>query len=264
MGFDLYAGPMSRYCGRDWEMYTVGLARSIGLQVDVEYDPERAAPLTRQDAIQGVSDYKTRVNRKRAKQNRPPIDWIDDPDGPYWTRKPGYEGKNALTLWAAHIKYPHVPLPKVLPDPYDSDPAYVLTVKSREIDDVFALESHLFLPCKDDFIFSEPDPMGTERFTTSLKVLRDALEYVNDRSWRADAQQRADWLHRDLPISKKLEYLTVHSNNVDEPLRAVITGIRDVELPEDPFQHAAQFGFAVYYAALEFAEEHGVPVITDG
>jgi hypothetical protein len=40
-----------------------------------------------------------------------------------------------------------------------------------------------------------------------------------------------------------------------------IVSEEDVPAPENPFEHAAQFGFAVYSEA--FSRSHQVPIVTD-
>jgi hypothetical protein len=79
-----------------------------------------------------------------------------------------------------------------------------------------------------------------------------ALETTNHAHWRVCEPQIARWAERGAPTRKVITIEdggTVHEEYVPPP--------------DNPFEHAAQFGFAIYNEALNFSRRHNLPIVTD-
>ena len=96
------------------------------------------------------------------------------------------------------------------------------------------------------------DAVGTKRFITSTANLAWALDSVNHAHWQADEPQIAEWAKRGAPTRK---VVTVEAGRIVHE--------EDVQPPENPFEHSAQFGFAIYSEALNFSRKQNVPIVTD-
>jgi|EndMetStandDraft_8_1072994.scaffolds.fasta_scaffold250530_2 hypothetical protein len=246
MGLDIYAGPLARYYTGSWETIMQRTAREQGMKLRVVYAGESPARLSEHLAPHTVSRWRDHLRSKYRIPNG--LIWSEETSTPYWTDKPDHDGQRALVLAAAHAEHPKFELPTALPDDMEKDPAYFAAGRDYVNSIIAVLECHLFLPSEQNFIFSEDDPVGIRRVTTSTANLSWALDVVNTFYWRASEAQIAEWGKRG-PFVESEDGKIMHNDGVPSST--------------EPFQHAAQFGFALYNEALAFSRKHNVPILTD-
>lgn len=260
MGLDLYAGPLCRYLSGDWKTILQQEFEARGETLNVIRLGDSVEPLSLEQAEKAVFDYQRRISSEWSKKLSAPFTWSDKRALPYWTDKPDHVGQNALAVWAAYLDHPERTRPETLPDPYDDDPAYQAAYDEKGVNDTYIVEFHLFLPINDSFVFLDEDPVGVKRRTTTLRVLRETLQRIDQKSWNSSPQQREEWARKGPPDYKALLRPAGWMNKI----KTRVGMSRDPTMPAtSPFEMAAQFGFAVYWQALEFAERHQVPIVTD-
>jgi hypothetical protein len=181
------------------------------------------------------------------------LHWSESWSRPYFARKPDHDGRRALVLAAAYAEFRGFQLPTQLPLSDELDPAYAAVSKDYTRSNVCILECHMFLPSADDFVIpGEADAAGVKRFITSTGNLARALDVVNRAHWLADEAQIMEWAKRGA-VTRKV--VTIEAGKV----------VAEEEVPPSskPFEHTAQFGFAIYHEALKFSRTHNVPIVTD-
>ena len=251
MGLDIYAGTLARYHTGSWETIMQRTAREQGMNVRMVYAGESPARLSEPLAPLTVSRWREHLESKYHLLNG--LSWSEDTSTPYWTDKPDHDGQRALVLAAAHTEHSEFELPTALPESMEVNPAYFAASRDYVNSIIAILECHLFLPSEEDFIFSEDDAVGVRRVTTSTANLAWALDAVNTFCWQASEAQFTEWRKRG-PASV---------GPVVEFEDGMIVREDEVQPSTEPFQHAAQFGFAVYNEALTFSRKHNVPILTD-
>lgn len=260
MGLDLYVGPLCRYLSGDWKTVLQQEHEARGETLHVLRLGDSGEPLTPDQAEKTVLEYQQRISREWTEKLSAPFTWNDTRSLPYWTDKPDNAGQNALAVWAAYLDQSELTRPVTLPDPYDDDPAYQAAYDQKGVNDTYIVEFHLFLPINDGFVFLDDDPVGAKRRTTTLRVLRETLRRIDQMSWTSTPQQREEWARKGPPDYKALLRPTGWMNKI----KTRVGMSRDSAVPAtSPFEMAAQFGFALYWQALEFAERHQVPIVTD-
>ena len=253
MGLDLYAGPLVRYYTGAWETEAQQAGRVGGFPVHTVYasgGPRRFWKLT---APWQISKWRRKLCAKYAKVITQSLDWPEDISAQYFARKPGHAGRLALVLAGAYAERPQFTMPADLPSDPDSDPAYAAGSDNYLSSVISVLECHMYLPSEENFILSEPDPVGNKRFITSTANLEWALSVVNEAHWRADSASIDEWAHGAPTGGKKVLRVGDGKSEIVEEQGGV---------PES-LQSFAKFGFAVYSKALAFSREHNVPMLTD-
>src|SRR5262249_6549520 len=152
--------------------------------------------------------------------------------------------------------------PLVLPD-LESDPAYVeASEKDYYMGPMAVFECQMFLPGKANFLIVAEDPLGRRRFMTSVGVLRAMLESLNEQLWQADESRLLGWYRRGLVSSESTQkYMEVVVNERGE--RSYELHEESTEHVKDKLEHNAQYAFACFAHACEFAEAHDVPIVID-
>ena len=252
MGLDLYAGGLARYHTGEWECEAQRICREAGLTLKITYDHGSPKRLSKMTAPLFVFLWRRRVLKRHAHLIKQGLSWSEAWSAPYFARKPDHDGRRALILAAAYAEHPDLTTPSNLPETGESDPAYVAASQNYLQSIVSILECHMFLPSTENFLIAGQDSVGTKRFITSTANLASALGTVNDAHWRADEPQIAAWNKRGAPTRK---VMTVDAGRIVHE--------EDIQPPENPFEHAAQFAFAIYSDALNFSRTHDVPIVTD-
>jgi hypothetical protein len=252
MGLDLYAGTLVRYHTGAWESEAQQAAREAGMKFEIAYTGGLPNRLSRVTAKLFIFLWRRRLLRNYSHLIQQGLNWSEAASTPYFARKPDHDGQRALVLAAAHAERPEFTAPIELPQTADLDPAYVSISENYFQSLVSILECHMFLPSAENFIIAGLDAAGTKRLITSTANLAWALDSVNQAHWQADASQIAEWAKRGAVARKTIEVKA-----------GKIVSEEDVPAPENPFEHAAQFGFAVYSEVLAFSRSHQVPIVTD-
>jgi hypothetical protein len=226
--------------------------REAGLPVHIVYadgSPKRLSKIT---APLSIFLWRRRVARKFAHLIKQGLGWSEANSRPYLARKPDHDGQRALVLAAAYTEHPKFARPTDVPETNESDPAYAASANDYVQSMICILECHMFLPSDESFLIAVPDAVGIDRVATSTANLAWALESINRAHWNADEPQIAAWARRG-PTSQRVMAVE-HGKLVDDVAPPLST---------NPFEHTAQFAFALYSDALTFSRTHRLPILTD-
>jgi hypothetical protein len=252
MGLDLYAGGLARYHTGAWECEAQRMSREAGMEFRIAYDQGPPKRLSKATARLFIFLWRRRILRKHAHLISQGLNWSEVSSGPYFARKPDHDGQRALVLAAAYAEHLELAMPTDLPKSDEADPAYVAASQNYLQSMISILECHMFLPSAEDFLIAEPDAVGTRRFITSTANLARALDSVNQAHWQAEESQVAAWAKRGPPTRRVVAVVA-----------GQITHEEDIPPSKNSFEHAAQFGFAIYCEALNFSRTHHLPIVTD-
>ena len=252
MGLDLYAGGLARYHTGAWECEAQRVCREAGIALEIAYDQGPPKRLSKATAPLFVFLWRRRILKKHARFIKQGLKWSEAGSTPYLARKPDHDGRRALVLAAAYAEHPDLTPPTNLPDTDETDPAHAAVSQNYLQSIVSILECHMFLPSTENFLIAGEDAAGTMRFITSTANLAWALDTVNQAHWQAAEPQIAQWAERGALTSK---VVTVEAGKIMHET--------NIPPPENSFNHAAQFGFAIYREALSFSRKHHVPIVTD-
>lgn len=260
MGLDLYAGTLTRYCSGEWLTTVQRASQSAGIPCEVAYASGTAPWIPADAASHAVDEFRVALSRRwgdRFECFQQPPNWNEEGDTPYHTEKPDDDGVRSLVLVAAYLERPDLTRPVLLPE--SGDRAYdEAGPGDYYMGNMAVLECHLYLPGHDNFVVVAEDPLGVERFITSVGILRATLDDVNGRTWQAAPELLESWYLRGLlsfgPVQRVLRTDTDSGRHevVEEP-----TEVHDL------VEHNAQYALACLYRVCDFAQEHDVPIVVD-
>jgi hypothetical protein len=253
MGLDLYAGALARYYTGQWETEAQQAGREAGVPVEIFYAGGGPRRLSRLTAPWRVSTWRRGIRTKYAKVIKEDLNWSEDLSAPYFARKPDHAGRLALKLACAYAEHREFAMPEQLPEDVDADPAYKAASDKYFASAISVLECHMFLPSAENFVVSEPDPVGNKRFITSIANLSWALDVVIGAHWQTDPSKIDEWA-RDAPLGRKK---LLRTDNGEFEV------IEEQDFQPESLLSFAHFGFAVYSKALAFSRDHNVPILTD-
>ena len=201
MALDVYVGSLTRYYAGDWENISERAARERGApfrvahpggSVDNDNDSESIRP--------EIVAWRLALNESLGARLTAPLDWDEQPQAPYFTDRPGWDGFGSLVLWAAYAEHPALRRPLSLPEEWDSDPALmrsnVAGFRSRYSHLVRNVE--LWLPSPFDFTFEGEDVDGRRVVVGSTATLRRQLGDLNGATWKANGDTVAGWTREPL------------------------------------------------------------------
>lgn len=260
MGLDIYAGTLTRYYSRNWKNNVQQIAEANGQKCTMldgsgnEIKPveDKEEILQIHEAvsqwISGLAADLDSVNPSQSHQM-----WDDNNEGEYFTDKPDWEAYGALLLLlACHIQ--NHPLPEYVENDWSAF-CNPIVKECMSQDPSISLLSNvvIWLPIAEEAIFRATLPTGNEARISTLALLRQELEEINQAIWKADEQTILSWRNDKyyIPIkpqkSKSLFGILASKNRGDK--------FRTEEL--------AQCAFSILYQAVDFAIEHRVPLLLD-
>ncbi|HEY6809428.1 MAG TPA: hypothetical protein VI160_11655 [Gemmatimonadales bacterium] len=260
MGLDVYAGPVSRYAGGDWQ--TVMQQSSVQTGVPVITVRSGALP---DDLLRAVADMQAGLTGAReVGPARAPVQpiaqwqaevkrrlgvdetWDDRPDGEFLSDQPGWWGYGAVLLLAAYDEQPALApgmkvkrllgsrtVPAVAPAEFGQAEAFQVAAQAP-VRYPTLLRAEWCLPLEGGpVLFAAPTPFGKEVTMGHVSRLWAELVMLNERTLRLDA-----------------EGLAKARRNESEP---------DL----NSFEAMAPFGLSVLLATAEFAVQRRAAWILD-
>ncbi len=231
MGLDVYVGSLTRYYCGEWETVLQQLsvplewpeasretvtsadaaalearraeslarlqkaAASIGARVEGPGQGPQITDADRRRVAKDIAKWRKRLDRHLKGRIQGDFEWDENPTGPYFTDKPGWEAYRALALWAAYDEHPNLPRPTTSVEDWTTDPAWQASAAKGFLTQYEQLVngSEIWLP--NDFAFTfEVRELGGRKVTigSSHALLRN-LKRLNERTWRADASTLEQW-----------------------------------------------------------------------
>jgi hypothetical protein len=233
MALDVYVGSLTRYYAGEWENVAESAARERGMpyriagpEVDDDTESERIRP--------AILAWRVSLSQSLGARLTTALDWVEDPQAPYFTGRPGWDGFGSLVLWAAYAEHPSLRRPSSLAEEWDNDPALVrsndASFRSRYSHLVRNVE--LWLPSPFEFTFEGEDVDGRRVVVGSTTTLRQQLEDLNAATWKVAGDIVAGWRR--------------------EPLA-----------DDAPLELSARYAFAVLHDLARRAVEHRLPMKLD-
>lgn len=230
MGLDVYVGTLTRYYSGDWEtiMQRQG-ALVVGAPEPAPYSVDELSGIIvawREHLCKLI--YEASEGRENLKFN-----WSEGSQMPYFTDKPDWGAYASLLLWASYSEHSDLSVPELLDEDWSADDAF-----SRSTDNDFKsmytslLGADLWVP--EDFrcVAGLQDAFGNELSIGSAVKLKNELQELNNRTWKADDQIISVWLNNGPCDTGSLE------NN-------------------------AQFGYAVFWDLVNKALDNNLIMKTD-
>jgi hypothetical protein len=159
-----------------------------------------------------ILEWRTMLGESLGANVGEPLDWDESPAGPYFTRRPGWDGFGSLVLWAAYAEHPALRRPNNLPEEWDDDPALIRcnTEGFRSRYSHLVRNVELWLPCAFRFTFEGEDVDGRRIVVGSVKTLSSQLADLNAATWKVDSAEVAIWGRRppldNAPLELRARY----------------------------------------------------------
>ncbi|WP_297072289.1 hypothetical protein [uncultured Duncaniella sp.] len=260
MGLDIYAGTLTRYYSHNWKNKVQQIAEANGQKcVMTDGLGNEIKPVEDKAEIMEVRDIICQWTEKLAaglEQIGEPMPhplWDEINERDYFTDKPDWEAFGALVmLQACHLQ--GCPLPEYVENGWSAfDEPIVKKSMSQKTDISLLSEVAHWLPIEDKAMFTINLPTGVEARVSTLPLLKQELEELNRRIWRADEHTILSW--RDdkyyFPVKQK----------ESKPLFGFL--LRKKQGVKYRTEELAQCAFSMLYQAVNFAIEHKVPLLLD-
>lgn len=202
-----FAGPLSRWFGKSEE-------EAVRLRAGVD--------AWRDDLRSSVAD-------KVAAQ----LEWDEASDVSH-TADLGESGWIALRMFAFYAERSDLDWPDTVPTLPEFDPAWREAAEAKFQKSLYGqlLAGEIWLPGDFPVTIRAPRPDGDAAEIGSLKILRDQLQWLNQRTFQADQEVIDTWLHLEAP-------------------------------PGATFLDAAKRGYAALLQATETAHTNALPLLLD-
>lgn len=196
MGMDVYVGPLTRYLLGEWltVVQQAGLANGVQVQV---LRPQTNEPADPAEVEARLSAWQLEL--MGALGGGTP--WSDDPDLPYWTDKPDWDGYGGLVLAAAYAECPELaPTGRrgvfrraVADDPreFEKSAAYMEASKAPKRFRTLLHGTQWWLPVETaGRAFRAPGPDGETRMMAPVSALLTELRDLSEVMGLTDRDER--------------------------------------------------------------------------
>jgi hypothetical protein len=236
MALDIYVGSLTRYYLKDWETAGARTSREMGVPYQVirhESKPDDDAVTDPAVVKEAVLGWRRSLEAGLRQHLTEGLLWNEEPDTPYFTDRPSWEGYAGLVLLAAHTERPEFSRPERAMSEWDKDDAYQAVI-SPDFKSRFSLlyEVEIWLPCRFSFKFKAPDVAGAKVWFGSSLVLLDELRRLNEETYRVSS---------DGLLEGKFE----GADKADE------------------FNKSARFGLEMFLRLAQLSVEHQLPMKLD-
>lgn len=258
MGLDIYAGTLTRYYAHNWKTVVQQWAEDNGYtfhRITPDGDnlsaEETLSPAEIQADMEAWRDQILAALLLPDQEACAP--WAEDNDRPYFTDKPDWDAFGAMLLVAACHSYDQ-PVPATIPKDWEFAQHPLIEQLSADQKKVWSLfrGAICWLPLPQSVMFQAPLPTGDQAIIATTAGLRKELDKLNALAWQADASTIHSWLETE-------GYTANGAFSAD--------GIfSKADIPEQTLfdtQSLAKFAFAMFYEALNFAQQHHVPILLD-
>jgi hypothetical protein len=243
VGVHIYSGSLIRFYTNDWENEIQRWARENGVEYQSTFSgPTPTWPTSEQTRehlawMRGVLEEQVGADH---------VSWNDD-TVEYHTIKLHEDGRDAITLVAAHLHRPDLPMPHRMPPDLMSDAAYAEAGKKGYlVGPIAAFDSSLILPGDFEGVRLIESPLNEKVLICSTEFLRTALSYVAENYWRGHVEPFA-WADRGLIYAR--------GSGATELKGGESRFVQDDE-PNESLRGNAEFAFGVYSSLLAFSDEH--------
>ncbi len=256
MGLDIYSGRLTPYYSGNWETLAQQLTDENGVEyTKMDDNGNEIQPVEDDSEIAQLRDaLKVWADNFAANVNPPlsPPLWDEDTDCGYYTDKPDWEAYWALVTLTAYLSMKKRGWPEYIEVGWDAlDDPVVKEAMSNKVPNSLLLNSDLWLPIPAKSIYATVLPTGDEGTISTVSLLKQELEELNEKLWKADEATILSW--RDdkyyVPVKQKKSMF----------------GFLSKKKPKEKFrtEDLAKCAYSILYQAVHFAGKHNVPIVLD-
>ncbi len=252
MGLDIYTGTLTRYYTHNWKTVTEVWCEKYGYTYNVVGNEDVGEKLSPEETLEITTEWQQQILSGLKDVLGEVPAWNEDYEQtPYYTEKPDWDALNALLLYIS-AKMTDEIVPEIVNKNFDlyEHPLYKKFLSEQK--SAFSLfhGDGWWLPIKDAFIFKYPLPTGTENIISTVGMLKNELEAINNLEWKADKETILSWISTE-----------------GYPTDSVIENdgtVKDIANHEQyDTISLAKFAFAILYNMVEFSLKNGTPIIYD-
>lgn len=259
MGLDIYSGKLTRYYCRDWKNLVQQFSEEKGMKcVMTDTSGNEIKPVEDKAEIENIRGIVTQWSDCLAAAFEPPLPtplWDEKTECDYYTDKPDWEAYEALMLLQACHSM-NCPLPEYIERGWTVfDESLFKKAQSKEIANSLLRDVTVWLPIPYNMIFKASLPTGDEVSMSTVSLLKQELEELNQEIWKADEATILSWRNDKyyFPVEQKeskplFGFLVRKNKNKKEKYRT---------------EDMAQSAYSMLYQAVRFAEENQVPILLD-
>ena len=258
MGLDIYAGTLTRYYAHNWKTVVQQWAEENGYgfhrvtpEGETMSDEEEVSPA---EICEAVTSWRDQVWAAVNQSGREAgTAWAEDTESAYFTDTPDWDALGALLLTAAcHIYGESVPATVEKDWNFTEEP--LIRKMAENSDAVWSLfrQATWWLPLEDQFLIQGPLPTGNDAVIGTTAGLREELRQINDLIWKADEETILEWSRTE-----------GYPADAEGTPGNVFTRQDMPEHTRYDTDSLAKFAFSLFYQAVQFAEEHRVPILLD-
>ena len=257
MGLDIYTGTLTRYYCRDWKNITQQLSEENGqkcVMVDGcgnEIKPEENTEVIEQ-IRNAVCQWTDNVARNTGKSHMSPL-WDEKGEHDYFTDKPDWEAYGALImLQACNLLGCH--LPEYVESGWDAfDEPIVKKAMSKELPSSLLSEVSVWLPIPEKICFATSLPDGNDVICSTVAMLKQELEDLNQKIWKADEGIILSW--------RNDKYYSPVQQKEPKLLFGFVRRINNANKEKYRTEELAQCAYSMLYQAVDFADKHRLPIL---
>lgn len=259
MGLDIYAGTLTRYYSRNWKNIVQQLSEENGQQcVITDGCGNEIKPVEDKAEIEQICDIVYEWANNFEANFAPPLSiplWDEKSECDYFTDKPDWEAYSALVmLQACHLL--NQPLPEHVESGWNAfKEPIVKEVISQKIINSLLSDVSVWLPIPNHSIFVAKLPTGNEASISTVSLLKQELEELNQQIWKADETTILSWRNDKyyVPVKQKEPKL----------IFGFIRRANKTKKEKYCTEELAQCAYSMLYQAVCFADEHHVPILLD-
>ena len=252
MGLDIYAGTLTRYYAHNWKTMTQQWAEEYGIGYEKAMiggpEPEYGDP---REIQKGMEHWRDWILTAITQPDREPYaPWTEDNESPYYTNKPDWDALGAMLLVAACRTYGEE-IPAMVTKGWKFMEHPVIRRMVEDPGQGWSLfhGTEWWLPVPETFLFQAPRPTGDQRGMATTGLLRWELEKLNALAWQAEEDTILTWSRTEgYPVDGRVgpEGFTIGKEHSEYDTVSL-----------------AKFAFSLFWQAVQFSQEHGVPILLD-
>lgn len=259
MGLDIYTGTLTRYYCRDWKTMTQQLSEGHGQKcVMLDGCGNEIKPINNQEEIAqirgAICQWIDNVAGCMDQSLDSPL-WDEERELDYYTDKPDWEAYGALIMLYA-CRLLDFPLPEYVDIGWNAfDEPVVEKAMSQELPCSLLSNVTIWLPIPKKVSFVATLPNGEEATFSTVEMLKQELDELNQKIWKADEATILSWRNDK------------YYNPVKQKDPGLLFGFirRANKTPKEKYrtEELAQCAYSMLYQAVHFADKHQVPIMLD-
>ncbi|MDE5998008.1 MAG: hypothetical protein K2G77_07350 [Muribaculaceae bacterium] len=259
MGLDIYAGTLTRYYCHDWKNITQQMSEEHGQKcVMLDGCGNEIKPVDNKNEIEQIRGAICRWIDSVAICMDQSLDsplWDEERELDYYTDKPDWEAYGALIMLCA-CQLLKFPLPEYVYIGWNAfDEPVVEEAMSQDAPCSLLSNVTVWLPIPKKISFVTTLPNGGEATFSTVEMLKQDLDELNQKIWKADEATILSWRNDK------------YYNPVKQKKIGLLLGfIRRInKTPKEKYrtEELAQCAYSMLYQAVNFAYKHQVPIILD-